>query len=173
MNMKSITTATINFIIISLQINVLKVSVNFFIQNVRTCRPKQYSWTCTFFVCFFIMCIHATLSNIHGLVRFLFFCFHNVYTCHPKQYSWTSTFFIMRTHATVYIFHPELNMPVSFSCRRWVQSQMSSIHHDSLTPCWPYRQWGQTKHTPSNFKSVWLPVIICWKRSRQEKKFSN
>ena len=51
MNMKSITTATINFIIISLQINVLKVSVNFFIQNVCTCRPKQYSWTCTFF-CF-------------------------------------------------------------------------------------------------------------------------
>ncbi len=65
MNMKSVTTATINFIIISLQINVLKVSVNFFIQNVRTCRPKQYSWTCTFFV--FIMRIHATLSNIHGL----------------------------------------------------------------------------------------------------------
>ena len=151
MNMKSITTATINFIIISLQINVLKVSVNFFIQNVCTCRPKQYSWTCMFFV----------------------FCFHNAYTCHPKQYSWTCTFFIMHTHATLYIFHPELNMPVSFSCRRWVQSRMSSVHHDSLTPCWPYRQWGQTKHTRSNFKSVWLQVIICWKRSRQEKKFSN
>ena len=60
MNMKSITTATINFIIISLQINV---------QNVRTCHPKQYSWTCTVFV-FFIMRIHATLSNIHGLLHF-------------------------------------------------------------------------------------------------------
>ena len=92
------------------------------------------------------MCAHATLSSTRGLVRFLFFCFHNAYTCHPKQYSWTSTFFIMRTHATVYICHPEFNMPVSFSCRRWVQSRMSSVHHDSLTPCWPYRQWGQTKH---------------------------
>ena len=74
MNMKSVITATINFIIISLQINMLKVSVNFFIQNVRTCRPKQYSWTCTFF----IMCIHATLSNIHGLLHFFVFimCIH-------------------------------------------------------------------------------------------------
>ena len=65
-NMKSITTATINFIIISLQINVLRVSVNFF-----------------------IMCAHAPLSNTCGLVRFCCFggFFHNVHTYHRKQYS--------------------------------------------------------------------------------------